>query len=165
MLDTDMIEQLKGVFGRLENPITLRMATSNHEAQAELTAMLQGLASTSPLIRVEESGTASTAPSFEILHESKATGIRFRGVPGGHEFTSLILSILYADGKGKLPDEGIIARIRQRGDFDADTAASFALGLKLFGQVMLTHRDHPLFEEMGPQFGAFMKKLKSRPAD
>lgn len=60
---------------------------------------------------------------------------------------------------------GIVERIRQRGDFDADTAASFALGLKLFGEVMLTHRDHPLFEEMGPQFGAFMKKLKSRPAD
>lgn len=60
---------------------------------------------------------------------------------------------------------GIVERIRQRGDFDADTAASFALGLKLFGEVMLTHRDHPLFEEMGPQFGAFIKKLKSRPAN
>ncbi len=112
MLDTDMLEQLKGVFGRLERPVTLRMAISQNESQPELTAMLQGLASTSPLIRVEESGTSAAAPSFEILVDGKFTGIRFRGVPGGHEFTSLILSILYADGKGKLPDEGIIERIR-----------------------------------------------------
>ena len=39
-------------------------------------------------------------------------GIAFRGIPGGHEFSSLILSILHRDGKGKLPDAGIVARIR-----------------------------------------------------
>lgn len=55
---------------------------------------------------------------------------------------------------------GIVERIRARGDFEPEIAAAFALGLKLFGEVMLTHRDHPLFEEMGPQFGAFMKRLK-----
>jgi len=55
---------------------------------------------------------------------------------------------------------GIVERIRARGEFDADTSAAFAIGLKLFGEVMLTHRGHPLFEEMGPQFGAFMKRLK-----
>jgi len=29
---------------------------------------------------------------------------------------------------------------------------------------MLTHRDHPLFTELSPHFGAFMKRLKSGPA-
>lgn len=60
---------------------------------------------------------------------------------------------------------GIIARIRARGEFDADTSASFALGLKLLGEVMLTHRDHPLFTELGPAFGQFMKRLKGRPPE
>lgn len=54
----------------------------------------------------------------------------------------------------------IVARMRQRGDFDADTAASLAIGLKLFSEVMLMHRDHPLFAELAPHFGAFMKRLK-----
>lgn len=48
MLDADMIEQLKGVLGRLERPVTLSMATSKHAAQPELLAMLEGLTSTSP---------------------------------------------------------------------------------------------------------------------
>lgn len=56
----------------------------------------------------------------------------------------------------------IAARMRQRGDFDAETATAFAIGLKLFSEVMLTHRQHPLFEELGPQFGQFMKRLKQR---
>ena len=41
-----------------------------------------------------------------------------------------------------------------------EEAAQFALGLKLFSEVLLKHRNHPLFEEFGPAFGAFMKKLK-----
>ena len=32
--------------------------------------------------------------------------------------------------------------------------------LKLFGEVMLENRGHPLFAEFMPQFGDFMKKLK-----
>lgn len=55
----------------------------------------------------------------------------------------------------------IVARMRQCGDFDPDTATAFAVGLKLFGEVMLTRREHPLFAEFAPHFGDFMKRLKS----
>lgn len=58
----------------------------------------------------------------------------------------------------------IVARMRSRGDFDPDTAAALAIGLKLFGEVMLTHKEHPLFAELAPHFGAFMKRLKQGPA-
>ena len=51
--------------------------------------------------------------SFSILHDGKQTGISFRGIPNGHEFTSLLLAVLNADGKGKnLPDNAITARIK-----------------------------------------------------
>lgn len=55
----------------------------------------------------------------------------------------------------------IVERIRARGLFDDDTSAAFAVGLKLFGEVMLEHRGHPLFETLMPAFRDFMKKLKS----
>ena len=58
----------------------------------------------------------------------------------------------------------LVERSRQRGDFDADTAAAFTVGLKLLGEVMLKNRNHPLFEEFGPQFGQFMQRLKEEPA-
>ena len=38
---------------------------------------------------------------------------KFRGVPNGHEFTSLLLAILNSDGKGKnIPDESICNRVK-----------------------------------------------------
>ena len=56
----------------------------------------------------------------------------------------------------------LVQRSRQRSDFDADTAAAFTVGLKLLGEVILKNRKHPFFEELGPQFGQFMKRLKSQ---
>ena len=49
---------------------------------------------------------------FRLLRNDKDTGIHFRAVPNGHEFSSLILAVLNADGKGKnLPDEATRRRI------------------------------------------------------
>ena len=57
---------------------------------------------------------------------------------------------------------GIIERIKEKNPFgDPAQAEQFALGLKLFGEVRLKNRNHPLFEELNAVFPAFMKKLKS----
>src|SRR5690606_30849655 len=55
----------------------------------------------------------SNIPKLTLDYKGAPTGITFLGVPGGHEFTSLVLAILNADGKGKLPDETILARIKR----------------------------------------------------
>ena len=39
----------------------------------------------------------------------------------------------------------VVERLSQRGGFDQDTAAAFGVGLKLFSEVMLQHKDNPLF--------------------
>ncbi|MPS64424.1 MAG: DUF3861 domain-containing protein [Chryseobacterium sp.] len=44
---------------------------------------------------------------------------------------------------------------------DENTSNEFALGLKLFTEVMLKSKKHPLFEEFRPAMVEFMKKLKS----
>lgn len=57
---------------------------------------------------------------------------------------------------------GIIDRIQQKDPFqDPAQAAQFALGLKLFSEVKLKNRSHPLFEELDTVFPTFMRKLKS----
>lgn len=58
----------------------------------------------------------------------------------------------------------LVRRARQRGDFDADTAAAFTVGLKFFSEVMLQNREHPLFETFHPRFRQFMKRLKGNAA-
>jgi len=58
----------------------------------------------------------------------------------------------------------IIDRQKAKGLFgDAQQATEFAIGLKLFSEVMLKNRKHPLFEELAPAFSEFMKKLKAIP--
>jgi len=57
----------------------------------------------------------------------------------------------------------IVERVRQRGDLPPDSATALAVGLKLFGEVMLENRGHPLFEEFAPHFRGFMQRLKQGP--
>ena len=43
---------------------------------------------------------------------------------------------------------------------DDESAKAFAVGLKLFGEVMLENKELPLFKNFMPQFIEFMKTLK-----
>lgn len=112
MLDSNIIEQLKSVYSALENEIVLQIYKSEHEKNIELKEMLESIATTSDKIKLEEIEESFKAPKFRILYQGKPNGVSFVGVPGGHEFTSLILAILNSDHKGKLPDDGIIKRIK-----------------------------------------------------
>lgn len=112
MLDQDLINQLKTVFEKIENPLSLIYDESTHENQTELLEMLRGVASASEKIKLQSSGTPSPAPRFVIQRSDGKANIRFTGIPGGHEFTSLIIAILNTDGKGKMPEGGTAARIK-----------------------------------------------------
>lgn len=112
MLDLEMKNELKHVFRELQKPLVLEYDVCGHSSQVELLSMLADLAECSPLLEVRSSGKDSTVPSFSILRNGSPSGVRFRGIPGGHEFTSLVLALLHADGKGKQPDDFIRHRIR-----------------------------------------------------
>ncbi|MFW7379618.1 MAG: alkyl hydroperoxide reductase subunit F [Oligoflexus sp.] len=113
MLDTAMKDQLKNVFQVLKANISLVVAPSSHAKQEELISMLSDVASVSEKIECKVEGDSKSSPYFRILKDGKETGVAFQGIPGGHEFTSLILGILNADGHGKLPDQGIVQRIKR----------------------------------------------------
>jgi alkyl hydroperoxide reductase subunit F len=115
MLDSQMKEQLKSVFAALDQPVELVYEKSSHDDQADLLDMLQDVTSTSPniVLRASQSGTVSPMPQFHIEYQNKPTGITFKGIPGGHEFTSLILAILNTNGKGKPLDSLIAERVKR----------------------------------------------------
>ncbi len=112
MLDQALIAQLTTVFAPLASDITLVHAPTSHDRQADLRGMLDGLAAANSRIRVLESGSPSSTPRLTLVRNGSPTGVVFHGVPGGHEFSSLVLAILNADGKGRLPDADLLARIR-----------------------------------------------------
>lgn len=57
---------------------------------------------------------------------------------------------------------GIIGNVQRSGLFDADSAAALALGMKLFGEVLLANRKDPLFQKISADFGQFMGLFKAR---
>lgn len=57
----------------------------------------------------------------------------------------------------------IIERMKNRNRFKTEQdSVEFAIGLKLFSEVMLKNKDNSLFEDFRPAFGALMKKIKSK---
>jgi len=55
----------------------------------------------------------------------------------------------------------IITKLQKKNHFeDAQQSAQFAIGLKMFSEVMLKNKDSDLFSEFFPEFKNFMGKLK-----
>lgn len=112
MLEDALKEQLKGIFADLEAEYILDIIVSEqHESRQELLDLLGDVATCSDKISCRIN--TGEALEFFVLKDGVDTGIHFRGVPNGHEFSSLLLAILNSDGKGKnLPDESIQKRIK-----------------------------------------------------
>ena len=114
MLEQNIIDQLRTIFGSLGSDIVFSMRSNGPSDGAdEMLAFLQDVASASPRLAVETTQADVDAPVFEIIRNGEASGVSFCGIPNGHEFTTLLLAVLNADGQGKnLPDEALRNRIR-----------------------------------------------------
>lgn len=112
MLDSAMKDQLSGIFaGLTTNYIFDVTVAPEHENRHELLELLNDVASCSDKLSVQV--TDGGGLEFSLLKNGEKTGIKFRGVPNGHEFTSLLLAILNSDGKGKnIPDESICNKVK-----------------------------------------------------
>jgi alkyl hydroperoxide reductase subunit F len=125
MLDSQLIDQLRTVFANLDGKVELRYDECHHEQQKQLLDMLNSVAETSAKIFAVPSGHRSELPSFRIAVEGLDCGVAFWGIPDGHEFTSLVIAILNADGKGKYPDDLMLNRIKAlKGPIDLQTYIS-----------------------------------------
>ncbi|WP_419533255.1 DUF3861 domain-containing protein [Endozoicomonas sp.] len=90
----------------------------------------------------------------------------------GHHYTIRLEHTLNPDGS--TPDDqpvefnfishdeifGILKKLKQRPDIEPETAEQLGLGIKLFGGVLLQHRNSELFSTLAPHFADFMKALK-----
>ena len=127
MLDSTILQQVQGLFQQLEANYTfcIRYSPLRKESQ-ELIDFLNDVAGCSDKLSCKLQESETEALEFALLKNNQETGISFRGIPNGHEFTSLLLAVLNADGKGKnLPDEGIARRIQAlQGDICLQTYVS-----------------------------------------
>lgn len=118
MIEQSMLDAVKQYMASLQQPVTLVLKTGEHPKHSELKEFLSDVVSTSDKLSLLETADAAlpSPVSFALHNDAGATGIVFSGVPGGHEFSSLILAILQTGGSTLKLDPSIqtlIARIEQ----------------------------------------------------
>lgn len=109
MLTNDLLNALKGYTANLTRSVSLVLNTGEHSKRDELKAFLQDFTSVSDKLAFEERDVPElrSAISFQVEADGKPTGIIFSGIPGGHEFNSLVLAVLHADSEPQKLDEQI----------------------------------------------------------
>ncbi len=112
-MDSNIIARVKEIFKGLASNYTFRAVYNPaHESAEEFRDFLEDVASCSPNLSCSFETSDDMRLEFSIEKDASPTGIVFRGIPGGHEFSSLLLAVLNADGQGKnLPDSVTAARI------------------------------------------------------
>ena len=98
MLDSAMKTQLQAYLQNLRAPIRLIASLDGSDKAAELRELLVEIAELSDKVAFDETGTDARKPSFVIAKEGETRGVRFAAIPLGHEFTSLVLALLWTGG-------------------------------------------------------------------
>jgi alkyl hydroperoxide reductase subunit F len=107
MLDATLTAQLKQYLALLREPITLVASVGDDAKSAQTRELLGEIAGLSDKVAVDFTGSDARRPSFTVSPAAAPHGrVRFAGLPLGHEFTSLVLALLWAGGHPpKVADE------------------------------------------------------------
>jgi alkyl hydroperoxide reductase subunit F len=110
MLSNDILNALKGYTANMSRKVSLVLNTGEHPKRQELVEFLEGFTSVSDKLAFEQNDISNVARSpitFQVEVDGQSTGIQFSGIPGGHEFNSLVLAVLHADSEPQKLDESI----------------------------------------------------------
>lgn len=129
MLDANVKNQLKGYLENLRSPIEVRASLDDSASSAEMRALLDDIAALHPKVVLmdEPVGSGVRIPSFSVNRPGEDTGIRFAGIPMGHEFTSLVLALLQAGGHPPKVEPALLdSAAKLEGSFTFETFISLS---------------------------------------
>ncbi len=128
MLDANIKQQLQAYMEKLQQPIELVAAYDDSKKSQELKALLEELEPMSSKISLRtEEATDVRRPSFAINRIGTDIGVRFAGIPMGHEFTSLVLALLQVGGHPSKASQELIEQIQELdGEFEFETYFSLS---------------------------------------
>jgi alkyl hydroperoxide reductase subunit F len=115
MLDASLKEQLQAYLQRVAQPIEI--VASLDEALGEPSQQMRELLTTIQSLRADKislrlDGTDSRKPSFSLARAGSNARLRFAGLPLGHEFTSLVLALLWTGGHPPKVEHDVIDSIK-----------------------------------------------------
>ncbi len=112
MLDDTLKTQLQTYLGMLRQPIRLIASLDNSDNAVKMRELLQEITALSDKVSLDESGTDARKPSFVIAKEGETRGVRFAAIPLGHEFTSLVLALLWTGGHPPKVEQDVLDQIK-----------------------------------------------------
>ena len=112
MLDETLQSQLRAYLTKIVQPVELIASLDESQGAQEMRALLETIASLTDKVSVGLDGQQTRRPSFQIRRVGTSTSLQFAAVPLGHEFTSLVLALLWSGGHPPKVDEASIESIR-----------------------------------------------------
>ena len=127
MLDANLQAQLKAYLGNVSQPVELVASLDDGAKSKELEELLQTIAGLSDKLTYVRADDDARKPSFLIRRAGTNIGVRFAGIPLGHEFTSLVLALLQVGGHPPKLSDDVIDQIRNLdGDFEFEVFFSLS---------------------------------------
>lgn len=112
MLDETLQSQLRAYLTKIVQPVELIASLDESQGAQDMRTLLETIASLTDKVSVRLDGQQTRRPSFQIRRVGAATSLHFASVPLGHEFTSLVLALLWSGGHPPKVDEATIEAIR-----------------------------------------------------
>ena len=114
MLDANLTQQLKQYLTMLREPIELVATLGEDRKSAETRELLEEIAALHEMVSARFDGASSRRPSFAIRRAANpAASVEFAGLPMGHEFTSLVLALLWAGGHPPKVADEVLRQVRE----------------------------------------------------
>ena len=165
MLDNNLKTQLKGYLANVRHPVELVASTNGSAKSREMAELLDEIAALSDDVTVIRADDDQRRPSFLIRRAGTDIGVRFAGVPMGHEFTSLVLALLQVGGHPSKLSQEVIAQV-QALDGDYQFESYFSLTCQNCPDVVqalnLMSVLNPRIHHVAIEGGAFQDEVEAR---
>ncbi len=112
MLDDNLKAQLKAYLERVTLPFEIEASLNDSESSAQLKQLLQDIDAMSDKITLKLDGNDARRPSFSLKRTGTEQSLRFAGIPLGHEFTSLVLALLWTGGHPPKVEQSTIDQVK-----------------------------------------------------
>ncbi|MFZ2309210.1 MAG: alkyl hydroperoxide reductase subunit F [Rhodoferax sp.] len=128
MLEQALKDQLAAYLERVTQPFELVASLDDSETSTEMRSLLETIQSLrADKISLALDGHDARKPSFSLQRVGSDTSLRFAGLPLGHEFTSLVLALLWTGGHPPKVEQDVIDQIKSLdGDFNFEVYMSLS---------------------------------------
>ncbi len=127
MLDANLKQQLQTYMANITQPVELVMSLDDSPKSRELDELATEIAALSDKVTTVRKDDDKRRPSMMIRRVGTDIGVRFAGIPLGHEFTSLVLALLQVGGHPSKAAQELLEQVRNLdGDYAFETYFSLS---------------------------------------